>query len=128
MKFEFRNESLKSKFSLILFVYNLMIRYSKKKIKKLKKIIQENAFVKKKKKPGLKFNPRFALWLSTMNWAKLPVISLLWRLWYPGTFFLVYPFSIHLINLNFRLSHNIITIITTLIGVYSVCSDCSKAN
>ena len=120
MKFEFRNEILKSKFSLILFVYNL--------IDILRKIIQENAFVKKKNKPGLKFNPRFALWLSTMNWVKLPVISLLRRLWYPGTFFLVYPFSIHLINLNFRLSHNIITIITTLIGVYSVCSDCSKAN
>ena len=74
MKLEFRNElSLKSKFSLILFVYNLMIRYSKK----IEKIIQENAFVKKKKKPKLKFIPRFALWLST-NWAKLPVtISLL---------------------------------------------------
>ena len=28
-KFEFRYESLKSKFSLILFVYNLMIGYSK---------------------------------------------------------------------------------------------------
>ena len=36
-----------------------MIRYSKKKIKKFKKIIQENAFVKKKKKPGLKFNPYY---------------------------------------------------------------------
>ena len=103
MKLEFRNElSLKSKFSLILFVYNLMIRYSKR----IEKIIHENAFVKKKKKPKLKFIPRFVLWLST-NWAKLPVtISLLWRLWYNfilERFFLVYPFSIHLINLNFRL-------------------------
>ena len=30
-------------------------------LKKIKKIIRESAFDKKKKKPGLKFNPRLAL-------------------------------------------------------------------
>ena len=47
-KFELRYESLKSKFSLILFAYNLMIGYSKKK----EKIILEGAFDKKKTNPG----------------------------------------------------------------------------
>ena len=40
------NESLKSKFTLILFVHNLMIGYSKKN----RKIDRENAFEEKKKK------------------------------------------------------------------------------
>ena len=56
-KFEFRYESLKSKFSLILFVYNLVIKYSKQN----KKIFRENVFNEKKKRPGLKFNPGLAL-------------------------------------------------------------------
>ena len=56
-KFELKYESLKSKFSLILFAYNLMIGYSKKN----KEIIRESAFDSKKKKPGLKFNLRLAL-------------------------------------------------------------------
>ena len=56
MKFELRYESLKSKSSLILFAYNLMIGYSKR----IEKIIRESAFDEKKKKPGLKFNPRLA--------------------------------------------------------------------
>ena len=53
------NESLKSIFSLILFAYNFMIEYFKKK--KPEKIIRESAFNKKKTKPGLKFNPGLAL-------------------------------------------------------------------
>ena len=47
----------KNKSSLILFAYNLMIGYSKR----IEKIIRESAFDEKKKKPGLKFNPRLAL-------------------------------------------------------------------
>ena len=43
----------KNKFSLIPFVNNLMIGYSKKN--------RENAFDEKKKRPGLKFNPGLAL-------------------------------------------------------------------
>ena len=53
MKFELGYESLKMKFSLILFVYNLMIGYSKKN---WWQVILESAFDKKKKEPGLKFN------------------------------------------------------------------------
>ena len=56
-KFELRYESLKNKSSLILFAYNLVIGYSKR----IEKIIRESAFDEKKKKPGLKFNPRLAL-------------------------------------------------------------------
>ena len=56
-KFEFRYESLKGKFSLILFVYNLMIGYSKK----IEKIVRENALDGEEKRPGLKFNPGLAL-------------------------------------------------------------------
>ena len=52
MKFEFKCETLKSKFSLILVVYNLIIRYSKKN--------RENAF-DEKKRPRLTFNPGLAL-------------------------------------------------------------------
>ena len=55
--FELRYESLKSQFSWILFAYNLMIGYAKK----IDKIIRESAFEKKKKKPGLKFNPGLGL-------------------------------------------------------------------
>ena len=47
---------MKGKFSLILFVYNLMIGCFKKK----KENNPRNAF-EKRKKPGLKFNPRLAL-------------------------------------------------------------------
>ena len=54
-KFEHKYESLKSKFSLILFAYNLDT------LKRIKKIIRESAFDSKKKKPGLKFNLRLAL-------------------------------------------------------------------
>ena len=53
MKFEFRYESLRRKFSFkILLVYNLMIGRSKKNSQE--KIVQENAFDEKKKKrdPG----------------------------------------------------------------------------
>ena len=57
MKFELRYESLKSKFSLIHFAYNLMTGYSKKN----RKIIRESAFDKKEKKPGLKFDPGLGL-------------------------------------------------------------------
>ena len=53
------NESLKSIFSLILFAYNFMIGYSKKK--KTEKIIRDSAFNKKKTRTGLKFNPGLAL-------------------------------------------------------------------
>ena len=52
-----RYESLRSKFSLILFADNLMIGYSKK----LEKIIRESAFHKKIKHSGLKFKPGLAL-------------------------------------------------------------------
>ena len=51
------NESLKSKFSLILFAYNLVTGYSKK----IEKIIRESAFDKKIKNPTLKFNPGLVL-------------------------------------------------------------------
>ena len=51
------NESLRSKFSLILFVHNLIIGYSKKN----REIVRENAFEEKKKRPWLKFNPGLAL-------------------------------------------------------------------
>ena len=43
--------------SLILFAYNLMVGYSKKN----KKIIRKSVFDKRKKKPGLKFNPGLVL-------------------------------------------------------------------
>lgn len=56
-KFEFKYESLKSKFRLIHFVLNLMNGYSKKN----REIIQENNLEKKKKKPGLTFNPGLAI-------------------------------------------------------------------
>ena len=49
-KVEFRYESIKSKFCLIHFVSKLMIESS---LKILKKIIRENAFEQKKKKPVL---------------------------------------------------------------------------
>ena len=52
MRFEFRFESLKSISVSILFVYKLMIGSSKI----AEKIIQENAFEPKKKKPGLSAN------------------------------------------------------------------------
>ena len=42
-------QSIQSKFSFILFAYNLMIGYSKR----IEKIIRENAFEQKKKKPRL---------------------------------------------------------------------------
>ena len=56
-KFEFRYESLKSKFSLILFVNNLMIGYSKRN----RENCPRNAFDEKKKRPGFKFNSGLAL-------------------------------------------------------------------
>ena len=56
-KFDFRYESLRSKFSFILFANNLMIGCSKKK----RGNYPENTFEQKKKKPGLKFNPVLAL-------------------------------------------------------------------
>ena len=56
-KLEFRYESLKSRFSFILFAYNLMIGCSKR----IEQIIWENAFEQKKKKPRYKFNPGLAL-------------------------------------------------------------------
>ena len=52
-KLELSYESLKSKFSLIHFAYNLMIGYSKNYPRVL--------FDKKKKTPELKFNSRLAL-------------------------------------------------------------------
>ena len=56
-KFELRYVSLKSKFSLILFAYNLMIGYSKKN----RDDYPGKCFDKKIKKPGLNFNPGLAL-------------------------------------------------------------------
>ena len=56
-KFEFKYESLKSKFRLIHFVLNLMNGCSKKN----REIIQENNLEQKKKKPGLTFNPGLAI-------------------------------------------------------------------
>ena len=55
-KFELGYDSLKRKFSLILFGHNLMIGYSKKN--------RENYPIvcdKKEKKPELKFNPGLAI-------------------------------------------------------------------
>ena len=57
MKFELRYESLKSKFSLIHFAYNLMTGHFKKN----RKIIRESVFDKKEKKPRLKFDPGLGL-------------------------------------------------------------------
>ena len=57
MKFEFRYKSLKSKFSLIPLVCNLVIGCYKKNRENYLK----NAFKQKKKKPGLKFNPGLEL-------------------------------------------------------------------
>ena len=56
-KFDFRYESLRSKFRFILFVYNLMIGCSKKK----KENYLGKCFRQQKKKPGLKFNPGLSL-------------------------------------------------------------------
>lgn len=56
-KFQFRYGSLKIKFSLIL----LSTIWRLEALKKIAKIIQENAFKRKKKKPGIKFNPGLAL-------------------------------------------------------------------
>ena len=56
-KFDFiLYESLRSKFSCILFACN----WWWDALKRREKIIRENAFEQKKKKPGLKFNPRLA--------------------------------------------------------------------
>ena len=51
---KFRNKSFKSNFSLILFIYNLMIECSKKGIKNFS---PEKAFEQEKKIRRLKFNP-----------------------------------------------------------------------
>ena len=56
-KFELKYERLKSKFSLILFAHNLMIGYSKR----IEKIIRKKTFKNKKKRQGLKFNSRLVL-------------------------------------------------------------------
>ena len=57
-KFESRYEGSKSKFSLIVFAYNLMIGHI---LKRIEKIILQSAFDKKTKKPGLKLIPGLAL-------------------------------------------------------------------
>ena len=54
VKFDFRYKSLRSKFTFILFAYNLMIGLT---LKRRDKIVRENNSEQKKKKPGLKFNP-----------------------------------------------------------------------
>ena len=58
---------MKSIFSLILFAYNFMIGYSKKK--KTEKLIGESAFNKRKKRPGLKSNPRVSANRRLNSWA-----------------------------------------------------------
>ena len=50
-------EKLKSKISVIIFVYSLMIGWPKKN----REIIRENAFEQTKRKPWLNFNPGLAL-------------------------------------------------------------------
>ena len=55
MKFEFRYENLKSKFSVI-FLSTIWLLDA---LERIEKIIPENAF--EKKKPGLKFNRGLAL-------------------------------------------------------------------
>ena len=52
-------ESLQIKFSLILFAYNLMIGYFKKKIEK---IIRKNTLYKKKKETRVSANRRSNNW------------------------------------------------------------------
>ena len=47
-KFDLRCESLKSKFSLILFAYNPMIRYSKKN----RELSERVLVIKRKRNPG----------------------------------------------------------------------------
>ena len=67
-EFQVRYESLKSKFSFIVFLYNLMISCPK-----IKKIIPKNAFEQKKKKPGLKFKS----WITvTSYWCKIWLLNL----------------------------------------------------
>ena len=57
MKSEFRTESIKIKFSRILFVYNVTLRCSKKNTRHYpKKLLNKGV-----KKPGLKFNHGLAL-------------------------------------------------------------------
>ena len=57
--FELRYESLKSRFSLILFAYNLMIGYSKK----LEKVIflRKRICIQRKRNPVQNYNPGLAL-------------------------------------------------------------------
>ena len=57
MKFDFRQESLRSKFKFILFGYNLMIGCSIKKTENY----PGKCFWTKEKEPRLKFNPGLAL-------------------------------------------------------------------
>ena len=57
MKFEFRYESIKRKFSLILFIYNLMIGCSKKN----RENYRGKCFGTKEEETGLRFNPGLAL-------------------------------------------------------------------
>ena len=64
---------LKSKSSLILFVYNLMIKYSEQK----RENFQENAFNEKKKRPRLIFKPGLAL---TGLWTTRPSLKNLWQM------------------------------------------------
>ena len=69
-EFQVRYESLKSKFSFLVFLYNLMISCPK-----IEKIIQKNAFDQKKKKPTLKFKSWITL---TSYWCKiwlLPMVA-----------------------------------------------------
>ena len=65
-KFEFRYKSLKSKFSLILSNYSLMVGYSNKN----KENFPESAFNQQKKISRLKFNPgEVGTNWSWNNWA-----------------------------------------------------------
>ena len=62
-------ESITSKFSLILFAYNLMIGY----LKKNREIIRENTLYKKKKETRVSANQR------SNNWALKFKFALSWR-------------------------------------------------
>ena len=59
LKFEFRYESLNIKFSII--PLSTILSIGGCSVTRIEKIIGENAFEQKKKKPGLKCNPGSAL-------------------------------------------------------------------
>ena len=67
MKFEFRFESLKSKFSLILSVNKLMVAYPSKQQRKL----SEKMLLNNRKRNRVKFNPGLSANRPLYNWVQV---------------------------------------------------------